>query len=84
MPEPVMIKFPCGHEDWSTAGNCGICGRMTTARRARYSGHLVLVTTRRAVTGGVACDVTRHPDATVWPWTVESFTTNEALLEYLD
>ncbi len=42
----------------------------------RYDGRLVMVTNKRHVTGGTACDVRRAPVPQEWPWTVDSWTGN--------
>lgn len=44
----------------------------------RYDGRLVLVSGKRRVAGGTACDVRRAPVAQDWPWTVDSWTGNYA------
>lgn len=49
---------------------------------ATYQGHLVSVTGRRKVPGGVAVDIAKHPMEKNWPWKVKQFTTAESNIVY--
>jgi hypothetical protein len=59
-------------------------GQITEQQEAqthRYCGQRVIETGRRAVAGGVAVWVEKHPEALDWPWTVTAFSVAETQLE---